>query len=50
MIKTNHLCEPNIKGVIKMGRGKSYNHKRKNNDNKPKIAQVNNVKEKDSKQ
>jgi hypothetical protein len=32
-----------------MGRGKSYNHKRKDNENRPKRAEVNNAREKDSK-
>jgi hypothetical protein len=37
-------------GLIIMARGKSYHHKRKNNENKPNVAQVNNNREKDSKQ
>jgi hypothetical protein len=36
--------------LIIMARGKSYHHKRKDNENKPKVAQVNNKREKDSKE
>jgi hypothetical protein len=39
-----------FEGLIILARGKSYHHKRKNNENKPKVAQVNNSREKNSKE